>query len=158
MPFKIRMMLLAAALPALGGCYTYTLADRSAVAPGATVRVSLSRDEAVRHIDALGNLRERMEGQVQAQSDASTLALTVRRTDTPADGGRFNAFVSLPWTGVTQVEVKRFSPKRTGLAVVGAGALGYGLLTVLEAVTQGEGREGPTPDEAVRIPLLRLRW
>lgn len=146
------------AVPFLGGCYAYADIDSAAVSPGATVRVSLDREEAVRQIDALGGLRERVEGQVTEQTTDRAVALTVRQSATPAAGGRFNAFVVLPRSSITRVELKRFSPQRTALAAAGAGVLAVATLSVLNAITDGDPSEGPNTNDAVRIPLLRLRW
>jgi len=146
------------AAPWLAGCYAYADVDRAAVSPGATVRVSLEREEAVRHVDALGGLRERVEGQVAEQTGPSALALTVRHTATPAQGGMFNAFVTFPWNGVTRVELKRFSPTRTGLVAGGAAVVAVAVLSVLEGSSDAGQGEGPGTEDAVRIPLLRVRW
>lgn len=153
-----RSLVLMLALPFLGGCYAYADIDGAAVSPGSTVRVSLDRAEAVRQIDALGGLRERVEGRVTEQTTESALALTVRQAATPAAGGRFNAFVVLPWSSLTGVEVKRFSPQRTALAAAAAGAVVVATLSVLNAITDGDPSEGPNTNDAVRIPLIRLRW
>lgn len=153
-----RWMLVLAAAPWLAGCYAYTDVDRSAVPPGATVRVSVERDEAVRHVDALGGLRERVEGQVAEQTSPTALALTVRQAATPAQGGMFNAFVTFPWSGVTRVELKRFSPTRTALLAGGATAVAIAVLSVLEGSSKSGPGEGPGSEDAVRIPLVRVRW
>lgn len=147
-----------AAIPFLGGCFAYVPIEPSAVSPGTTVRVQLDREEAVRQIDALGGLRERLEGRVAEQTTAGALALTVRQAATPAAGGRFNAFLTLPWKHVARVERKDFSPLRTAAVAAGAGVVAAVALAVLEGSSRpGEG-EGPGVEEAIRIPLLRLRW
>lgn len=153
-----RSLMAIMAVPLLGGCYAYADVDGATVSPGSTVRVSLDRDEAVRQIDALGGLRERVEGMVTGQTTERAVTLTVRQSATPAAGGRFNAYVVLPWSSITRVEAKHFSPQRTALAAAGAGALAVATLSVLNAITDGDPSEGSNTNEAVRIPLIRLRW
>jgi hypothetical protein len=146
------------AVPLLVGCYSYAEIDRASVAPGATVRVALDRQEAVRQIDVLGGLRERVEGQVMEQSNGASLAMTVRQSATPSDGGRLNAFVTLPWTSVTLVEVKRFSLFRTGAVVGGGAVVAVAVLSVLEGGSKTGPGEGPGTNNAIRVPLIRVRW
>ena len=153
-----RMAVLFAGATLLSGCYTFAEVDRSALAPGATIRVTVSREEAVKQIDALGGLKERMEGRVQEQTNGSSLALTVRHAATPSEAGRFNAFVSVPWSSVQRVELKRFSPGRTAAIAAGAGVVAALTLSVLEGSSKpGEG-EPPPVNDAVRIPLIRFSW
>jgi hypothetical protein len=150
------VVLLMATLPFLGGCYTWAALDRAEVVPGATVRITLGRDEAVRQIDVLGGLRESVEGRVADQSNEGSLALTVRQSATPSEPSRFNAFLSVPWGSVGKMEVKRFSPLKTGAIVAGAGVVAVLTLSVLEGSSSGGPGEGPGTNDAVRIPLIRI--
>lgn len=145
-------------VPLLVGCYAYTEIDRASVAPGATVRVAVDRQEAIRQLDVLGGLRERVEGQVAEQTNGSSLAMIVRQSATPADGGRFNAFLTLPWSSVSSVEIKRFSLLRTGAVMSGGAVVAVAILSVLEGSSKPGDGEGPTTNDAIRIPLVRLRW
>lgn len=142
----------------LSGCYAYAEVDRGAVAPGSVVRVVLDRQEAVRQVDVLGGLRERVEGQVAPQTNGTGLSLMVRQTATPAQGGMFNAFATFPWSSVGLIEVKRFSPVRTALVAGGGAAVAIAVLSVLEGSSKKGDGEGPITDDNLRIPLLRFRW
>lgn len=156
-----RALVATMTVPLLMGCYAYTDidSDPSTVPVGATVRVGIDRQEAVRQLDVLGGLEERVEGQVTEQTNGSGLAMTVRHSATPAEGGRFNAFVIVPWSSVNRVELKRFSVVRTGAIVAGGAAVAAVVLSVLEGSSKpGDGEPPNTQDAVVSVPLLRLRW
>ena len=69
-----------------------------------------------------------------------------------------NQRLSIPRSGVTEVELKRLSRGRTmGLIAISTAALGY---IIIDALNIGPGKEG-LPNEGggedFRIPLFRLR-
>ena len=87
--------LVAASAILLGtGCYGYRTVAPGSVTPGATVRVTLSAEEAVRQQQGLGGLRQQVEGEVVPLETTSSLGLTIPlREGSPADRPGFNTFI-----------------------------------------------------------------
>lgn len=139
---------------ALSGCYTYAPVAPSAVAPGTTVRVSVTPEEALRQQPRLGVLRQQIEGSILA-AGADTVGIAMRApAGSPADRPGYNTYVGVPTNAVVQMEEKRFSALRTGL-LAGAGALVAAAVIALAVESAGQDAE-PPPSGEMRIPLLRI--
>ncbi|MEZ4414930.1 MAG: hypothetical protein R3E10_04185 [Gemmatimonadota bacterium] len=144
---------------ALGACQTFAPVDPRAVEAGDPVRVTLTREEALKQADVIGELTERVEGRVAEPTDAAALALTIpARGSTPATGSRFNTYLALPWDGLVSVEEKRFSWARTGALAAVTGVAVAVILSVTEGSSQGGPGEGPPDNSDIRFLGFRLQW
>lgn len=140
-------------LPLTSGCYTwYDIAPES-VTSGLEVRVTLERQEALRRLQDQGQeLRLTVSGTATDQTDGVNLGLTTRQR-----ASAFNAFDTVPWSGIVRIEGKRFSWLRTGgIAAIGVGAA-IAILSVIEGETDEAG-EGPPINESgvVQFPILSI--
>ena len=139
----------------LGGCYTFRPADPSTIEPGMAVRVTISREEVIQQAEVLGGLVTDVQGTATEQTDDQALRLSFR-TVGMGPNARFNSFLSVPWSGIEQVESKVFSTPRS----IVAAALGAVITVAILAVTDvsGLGGEDEPPMNAFRLPLLRFIW
>jgi hypothetical protein len=147
-------------LPFCTACYTYAQVELSQVTPGTMVRARIAADQMERVEPLVGRSTRVLDG-VLVDAGADTLLIEVPAATRTTTGGGIqvlNQRLSIPRTGVTEVELKRLSRGRTyGLAAVGAAALGY---IIIDALNIGPGKEGLPNDgggEDFRIPLFRLR-
>ena len=142
---------------ALPGCYAYHTIPAASAAPGQTVRVTLSAEEALRQQETVGSLRQRVEGEVVEKGADGSLGLTVPRPpSSPSQRTGLNTFVALPPSSIVQVEAKRFSVGRTALLAGAGAAAAVAVLAVVEAVAGDGGDEGPPNNSSVRIPIGRI--
>lgn len=154
-----RFAALSAALLLATGCFAWTEvpAPTGPVASGTEIRVTLTREEALRQAGEEGDVRTVIPGRVVEDEDGR-LGLTTRGARSPAEARLFRDYREVPWSAVVRVEEKRFSPWRTAALVAGAGVATAIILSVAEGQSeQGEG-DGPGTNEAFRVPLLRLRF
>jgi hypothetical protein len=151
-----RLLALAAALAA-SGCFAYVPSSPQELVPGEAVRLRLSAQEAMRYADLRLADPRSMEGTFVDRSDAE---LMLEATVSPSDRERGTQFlvqrVTIPLTGILDVEKKKLDTVKTGL-LVGGGAAAVAALIVGNATGWGSDSESP-PDapEARRIPLLRF--
>lgn len=153
---SVRLILLAASLAA-SGCFAYIPSSPQEVAPGQPLRLRLSAEAAARYQDLrLANSRL-LEGTLVSRSASELMVeASVGVNDATRDSRALVQQVSVPLSGILEVELKRLDGFKTGLLVAGGGAL----LTV--AIIKGGGGSGSkhnppddTPD-ARRIPLIRF--
>lgn len=150
----VRRGVAALAMLLASGCYSFHEVAPGSVTPGATVRVTLSAEEAVRQQQGLGGLRQQVEGEVVPVETAGSLGLTIPlREGSPADRPGLNTFLDVPWTSVTRIEEKRLSVGRTA-GLVGAGAAAT--VAILAVSTGGTGGGEDPPSNSVLVPVLRL--
>lgn len=157
---SLRTAALALAVVVLPGCYAWTEVPRPSapVASGTQLRVTVTREEALRQAgESGGDVREVIPGRV-VEDEAGRLGLTMRPARSPAEARLFRDYVEVPWSAVVRVEERRFSPLRTAALVAGAGVATVAILSVAEGESADEGGETPGPNEGLRIPLLRLRF
>jgi len=139
------------------GCYSYRPIPAASVAPGQTVRVTLSPEEALRQQENVGALRQQIEGEVVETDPDGRLGLTVPRPpSSPSQRGGLNTFVTLPASAIVQLEEKRFSAARTALLAGAGAAAAVAVLAVVEAVAGDGGDEGPPNNARVRLPISRF--
>jgi hypothetical protein len=147
-------------LPFCTACYTYAPVELSNVTPGTMVRARIAADQVARVEPLVGRSTRVLDG-VLVDAGTDTLLIEVPAATRTTTGGGIqvlNQRLSIPRTGVTEVELKRLSRGRTiGLIAVGTAALGY---IIIDALNIGPGKEGLPGDgggEDFRIPLFRLR-
>jgi hypothetical protein len=145
------------------GCYTYVPAQFSAIPIGEGVRVYLTQSgvDRLRQIgaDALPGLTDRpvLNGRlVRRDATEFSLQVPVGTRQTGFHQAALDQQVTLAVTDLVQVERRRVSGVRSGLAAAGATAL---VATVVVLIVNGARRPvdntGPEPDN-LRIPLLAV--
>ena len=147
-------------LPFCTACYTYAPVELSSVTPGTMVRARIAADQIERVEPLVGRSTRVLDG-VLVDAGTDTLLIEVPAATRTTTGGGIqvlNQRLSIPRSGVTEVELKRLSRGRTfGVVALGAAALGY---IIVDALNIGPGKENPPQGgggEDFHIPLLRLR-
>lgn len=140
----------------LSGCHTWAPVEVvSPIAAGTELRVTLTRAEALRQAGEDGDVRDVIPGTVVEDAGA-TVALTTSKLGSSREARLFRDYVRIPWAEVVRTEEKRFSPLRTLALGAGMGAVAAVILSVTEGGSTDGNGETPGPNQAVRIPLLRL--
>jgi hypothetical protein len=154
----MRLVLTLAFGALASGCYRYVPVNPGDVSPGQEVRVRLTAEEAGRYTDLRLREPRLMEGTLVQASSAEVVVEANIGAGDPTRGARvFVQQVTVPRSGILEVELREVDRFRTGLLVAGGGAL----LTV--AIIKGGGAfggdDGPGGEipELRRIPLFRLR-
>jgi hypothetical protein len=151
-----RLLVLAAALAA-SGCFAYVPSSPQELVPGEAVRLRLTAQEAMRYADLrLANPRA-LEGTFLERSDAELmLEATVGAAGRSRGTQLLVQRVTVPLTGIVDVEKRKLDTFKTGL-LAGGGAAAVGFVLIRKAVGSGSESERP-PDapEARRVPLLRF--
>jgi len=151
-----RLLVLAATLAA-SGCFAYLPSSPQEIAPGEGVRLRLSAQEAMRYADLrLPNPRV-LEGTLVERSDSELMVEASIGTSDPARGSRILLQrVTVPVSGILDVEQRRLDRVKTGF-LVGGGAAVLTALVIHSAWGSGsESQHPPDISEARRIPLLRF--
>lgn len=138
---------------ALEGCYAFGPTEPSAVAPGMGVRVTISQEEALRQVEALGGLVTEVRGTVTEQTDDQILGLSFRAVGL-GPNARFNSFVLVPWGSVEQIESKTFSTFRTVAAAALGVVMTVAILSVADLTSLGGDDEPPVNS----FSLFRFSW
>ena len=158
---RLRGALLVVGTVVLTGCYTYVPAQFDAVPIGEGVRVYLTQSgvDRLRQVGAgaLPGLTDRpvLSGRlVRRDATEFSLQVPVGTRQAGFHQAALDQQVTLPVTDLVQVEQRRVSGVRSGLAAAGATAL---LATVVVMIVNGARRPvdnaGPDPDN-LRVPLL----
>ena len=147
-------------LPFCTACYTYAPVELNSVTPGTMVRARIAADQIDRVEPLVGRSSRVLDG-VLVDAGRDTLLIEVPAATRTTTGGGIqvlNQRLSIPRSGVTEVELKKLSRGRTmGLIAAGTVAIGY---IIIDALNIGPGKEGLPNDgggEDFRIPLFRLR-
>lgn len=152
----LRLLVLAAALAA-SGCFAYLPSSPQEVAPGEGVRLRLTAEEAARYLDLRLASPRVMEGTLLDRTASELVVEASIGASDPTRGTRVLVQrVSVPLTGIVDVERKKLDTFKTGLLAGGGTALVTALLIRHAA---GSGSEEEPPDdvpEARRIPLIRF--
>ena len=140
----------------LGGCFSFHEIPAAGIAPGTTVRVRITSEEALRLQQALGQLTTTVQGQAINRDPDTVVGLTVQRADGGPAGPGFNTFIAIPLTSIEHAEQRRLDIVRTAL-LAGAGAAAA--LAVV-AISAGGTESGEPPDmnARLRVPLLSVRF
>ena len=135
-----------AAVVQTAGCFAYRPSEASAVRSGEVVRVAITSRGAEQLTEQVGPRVETLAGRVVRPRD-TTLVVSVRELTRSRGAEEFwsGESVSVPFSGVDAVSVRRFDRNRTFLAVAGA-AIGIVLLRgVIEEAGILGGRVNPQP-------------
>jgi hypothetical protein len=141
------------------GCYSYAPLETSRLQPGEDVRMRVTAGTAEQIEPLLGRSDARVLTGTVITTGADTLIVEVPTTARLPASGTFqtlNQRVSIPRTGLVEVEGRTLNRTRTWLAT-GAAAVIVGAIvlraTVENAGTGGEPGGGP-PE--LRVPVFRL--
>lgn len=156
---RAHRVLLVMLTAGLAGCYAYVPSSPQEVQPGQSIRLRLTPEEAASLQDLRLTNPRLLEGTL-LESGSAGWVLEAMVGGGPVQAGAASRTlvqrVSVPSSGVLEVELKELDKVRTGLLVGGGGAV---LLAVIAKAGGGSGTEdGPGTDvpEARRIPLIRF--
>jgi len=152
----IRFLVLVTALAA-SGCFAYIPSSPQEVVPGEGVRLRLTAEEATRYLDLRLASPRVMEGTLLDRTGTELVLEASIGSNDPTRGTRaLVQRVSVPLTGIVDVERKKLDTFRTGL-LAGAGGVLAGAFIFRQLSGSGSDPEDP-PDtpEARRIPLIRF--
>jgi hypothetical protein len=155
---RLRSVLVLAGLCAAGGCYHYLPYSPQEIAPGQTVRLRLTPDEAANYADLRLADPRLLEGEVVDRSSTGVMLEATVGVNNPETGSRaLVQRINVPMSGLVDVELKQLDRTKTGF-LVGAGAVVVGL-----AIAKGTGAFGTSDSpgtetsEARRVPLFRVK-
>lgn len=142
------------------GCFRYTPASVSDVAPGETVRARVSREQA-RQFEGMAGLQGReLVGRV-VSTDPERLMLEVRAValEQGNAGRTLNQRVAVPLSEVMDLELRTISVWKTTLVTVGITAAVGGLLALqLYSGENSPSRNDKNPPDALRrAPEIRVQ-
>lgn len=142
------------------GCYSYATLDPATTQPGASVRARINAQTADQLEPLLGMQTRILTGTVIATA-SDTLIIEVPIAASAPSGGaivRLKQRVSVPRSGMLELESRILHKGRTALVAVGAGA-GMTAL-IIGGYILGPGNEkvpGEPGGPDLRIPIV-LRW
>lgn len=152
-------LLLMAAIVAAPGCYTFIPSSPQEIRPGQDLRVRLTAESAADYQDLrLANPRL-LEGTLIEQSAEGLVVEAEVGVGSDLRGSRVLVQqITVPTSGVLEVELKELHVLRTGVLVAGGGAAL--LAIVLNADGGGGDEDGPGGGnpEARRVPLLKFSF
>ena len=155
----LRSLLPVVAL-ALGGCYTYATIDPATTQPGTPVRARINAVTADQLEPLLGMETRLLTGIVIATAPDTMIIEVPTAASTPGSGGivRLKQRVSVPKTGMLELESRTLNKGRTTLVAVGASA-GVTAL-IIGGYILGPGKEklpGEPGGQDLRLPIV-FRW
>ena len=135
------------------GCYSYAPMQASRLQPGATVRMRITAETAQRIEPLLGRTDARLLSGTVITTGADTLIIEVPTTTQLAGSGTYQTLhqrVSIPRTGLLEVESRTLNRTRTWLAT-GAAAVIVGAAILNATVERGgnQGGNGGGPPELI---------
>lgn len=147
-------------LVALSACYSYATIDPATTQPGTSVRARINAATADQLEPLLGMETRLLSGIVIATAPDTMVIEVPTAASTPASGGvvRLKQRVSVPRTGLLELESRTLNRGRTTLAVVGTTAAVSSL--VISGFVLGPGRDRPPEGGGgtdFRIPII-FRW
>lgn len=158
---RTRGPVLAATLPLLAGCYTYTHVPVDQTPVGENVRLVVSRVGVpdLAGVDAGETVAPQVRGRVTG-AEGRTLLLRVPLSGDLATGASVldvGQVVRVPMDEVLSSEIQRFSAAKTGL-LVGAGAAGaaFIIFAIIDGSRGDDPPDGPDPElffNLLRVPI-----
>ena len=147
------------------GCYTYAPVERPEA--GMEVRARLTGDAAARASQGLDEPVLRYDGRVvTASADSIAMDVLIARVSSGVQDITIRDTVSLRRIDLQSVLERKFSPTRSVLFGLGAGAAAFGIAMGIDQIVGGTGEDDPNPPPTslrepffVRIPLFQfLAW
>ena len=153
-----RSVLILAGLLSATGCYHYQAYSPQEVGVGQAVRLRLTADEAAKYSDLRLSDPRLVEGKVVDRSATGfMLDATVGVNSAQVGTRALTQRLSIPTSGVIDVELKTLDRTKTSLVVGSAAAVGVVALLKAGGAFGGSDTPGTDNPEARRIPILRLR-
>jgi hypothetical protein len=145
---------------ALNGCYSYATIDPATTQPGASVRARINAATADQLEPLLGMETRLLTGIVIATAPDTMIIEVPTAASIPGSGGivRLKQRVSVPKTGMLELESRTLNKGRTTLVAVGASA-GVTAL-IIGGYILGPGKEklpGEPGGPDLRLPIV-FRW
>jgi hypothetical protein len=152
----IRFLVLLSVLAA-SGCFVYLPSSPQEVSLGEGVRLHLTADEAAKYVDLRLASPRVMDGTVvDRTADELVVDTPVSASDRTRGTQTLVQRVSVPLTGIVDVEEKKLDTFRTSL-LTGGGITVAALALFHHAIGIGGSKPEPTEEpEARRIPLIRF--
>jgi len=150
-------LLLVVAAFAASGCYAYIPIAPQEAAPGDAVRFRLTEEEAARYQDLRLPSPRLIEGTLVRGGDTDMVLDAHVGRSGAAEGSRLLVQeVSIPRSGILEVELRKLDGTKTGLVVAG-GLVALGTVVVVSGGGSGTEDGGGTDiPEARRVPLIRF--
>ena len=147
-------------LVALAGCYSYATLDPATTQPGASVRARINGQTADLLQPLLGMDTRILTGTVIATAPDTMIIEVPTAASTPSGGAivRLKQRVSVPRSGLLELESRTLNKGRSALVAAGAGA-GVTAL-IVGGYILGPGKEklpGEPTGPDLRIPIV-IRW
>jgi hypothetical protein len=155
---RLTRVMVLAGLSVSGACYQYAPYSPQEVVPGQVVRLRLSPEEASKYADLRLRNPRLLDGTVVDRSGSELMLDASMSVGEPGANVRvLTQRVSVPVTGVLDVELKQLDRGRTSF-LIGGGAIVLGVIVAKgvkgSGSDQGPGTENP---EARRVPFWQLR-
>lgn len=155
---RLRNVLVLAALFFATGCYHYLPTSATDVAVGQTVRLRLTPDEATKYGDLRLSNPRLLEGTVADRSAMGfMLDATVGVNNAETGSRALTQRVSVPMSGVVDVELKALDRTKTGFVVGGAAVVAGLAIAKAGGAFGSSDPPGTDKPEARRVPLFKLR-
>ena len=156
----MRLFRVAPMLAVLSGCYSYATIDPATTQPGTKVRARINAQTADMLEPLLGMETRLLSGVVIATAP-DTMIIEVPTAGRTASGGSIIALrqrVSVPRSGLLELESRTLNRGRTTLVAVGATAAVTAL--VIGSYVYGPGRTTPPGNGGTDlwIPIFRGSW
>lgn len=144
----------------MAGCYSYATIDPATTQPGTSVRARINAQTAEQLEPLLGMETRLLTGTVIATAPDTMIIEVPTAVTTPSGGGivRLKQRVSVPRSGMLELESRTLNKGRTAAAVAGSSA-GMAALIVAGYIL-GPGKEklpGEPGGPDLRIPIV-VRW
>jgi hypothetical protein len=157
----LRRRLCPALLLLLAGCYSYATIDPMTTQPGASVRARINAQTADELEPLLGMETRLLSGIVIATAPDTMIIEVPTAASAPSGGAivRLKQRVSVPRSGLLELESRTLNKGRTAAAAAGASA-GVTAL-IIGGYILGPGKEklpGEPGGPELRLPIFRLHW
>jgi hypothetical protein len=142
------------------GCFVYQQTDPTAVKPNQPIRVVVTNDEGLRLAREFGYGAPVLEGEFSSLSrDSLQLAVWVGKEFRATDFSMARQTIPVVRQDILNVQLKRFSPKRTVLFAAGVAAVATIVLNRVGIIDLpwDEGSENTTPPEPEPFHTYRIR-
>lgn len=153
-----RNVLVLAALCVASGCYHYLPMSATDVSVGQAVRLRLTADEAAKYADLRLADPRLVEGTVVDRSAAGLMLDATLGVNNAETGSRaLTQRLSIPTSGVIDVELKALDRTKTGLVAGGVAVIAGLFIAKAGGAFGSNGTPGTDNPEARRVPLFRIK-
>ena len=154
--WSMKVVAMSVALPVASGCYTYAPVPVASATIGEEVRPVMTPAGAAQLfsvMDLRGGAAPTVVGTLEAR-DGESLVLRVPQPVASRTAPRLQQVVRVPAAEVLSLELRTYSPMRTGMLV--GGAAGIATLLMLKIIEAGFKADSEDPGVDLSINILRL--